>query len=122
MSEAHTVPLDLFGKPSCKDLSGFVISWVGGMPRVLSSGIKLFTVFFALAGLLYGGRLFHKNRLAARRAQWLNWRAHRFSYFRDFVRFYEVLATLAAYSAYPVSEPIAEPEAYPVELASVQCF
>jgi hypothetical protein len=116
--QAQTASLDLVGEPSCEKLGGFVLSWVNAMPRALSFGMKVLTLLFAVSGLLYGGRPFHRNRAMARRTQWRSWRVHRLSYLRDFVRFYEVLTMLALYSA---TERAPAVEARAVELASFEC-
>ena len=90
--------LEGFACAGCEDVQAFILSSLDAMPYVLSLGTKAFTVLFALTGLIYGGRPFCWNGEAARNRQWRRWRNHRVSYCRDFVRLYEVLAALAAYS------------------------
>jgi hypothetical protein len=115
---AQPAPVDTFEEPSHEQLRGFVLSWVDAMPRELSLGVKALTLLLGVSGLLYGGRLFHRNPARARQAQWRRWRVHRVSYLRDYVRFFEVLTTFAIYSA---TEPAPRCEAGAVELASLEC-
>jgi hypothetical protein len=81
-----------------EDVSQFVLSCLSEMPRPFAFGIQVLTVCFALGGVLYAGRFFPQNSGAARQRQWARWRTHRLSVLRDFVRFYESVATLALFS------------------------
>ena len=68
------------------------------MPRLLAFGLEAFTLLFAFAGIVYGGKPFFSNPAPARARQWRQWRSHRVGACRDLIRFYESLATLAWYS------------------------
>lgn len=81
-----------------EDVSAYVLTCLAEMPKLFAFGIQVLTLFFALGGILYAGRPFQQNSGEARRRQWTRWRTHRFSAMRDFVRFYESIATLALFS------------------------
>ena len=107
----------LYAEP-CESVCPFVLASLDSMPRLLSFGLKTFTMLFAVSALLYGGRPFPWNGKTARARQWRRWRSHRWSYMRDFARFYEVLVTLAVYSA---GERAAACEPGAVAPANSQC-
>jgi hypothetical protein len=88
----------LAGLDAATHLSNFVWTCLERMPRAYSAAIRAFTLIFAFAGVIYGGRWFPANRREDRIAQWQQWRSHRLSPCRDFVRFYESLIVLNLYS------------------------
>ena len=76
----------------------FVLDQHARMPDYLRFGILVLTVCFSLAGVRYGGALFHQLDAAARQRQLTAWRHSRARLPRDFVRLYESLAVFCWYS------------------------
>lgn len=84
--------------PPYNDVAEFVFEQWKQMPDYLRQPIRAATVLFAGCALVRSGRFYHRNQLSRRRLQRLAWRSSALSPFRDLMRFYESLATLALYS------------------------
>jgi hypothetical protein len=84
--------------PPYNDVSEFVLEQWNRMPDYLCEPIRAATELFGVCGVLRNGRPYHRNAVPRRRLQRLAWRSSRLSPFRDLMRFYESLATLALYS------------------------
>ncbi len=84
--------------PPYNDVAEFVLEQWQRMPDYLRLPIRLFTVIFGLWPLARTGCIYSRNPLGARRLQRMLWRSSRLAPFRDLLRYYESLATLALYS------------------------
>lgn len=70
----------------------FVLAQHGRMPDYLRLPLIVFTLAFDLAGLRYGGTLFHRMSPATRQRQIEVWRNSPSRLARDFVRLFDSLA------------------------------
>jgi hypothetical protein len=84
--------------PPYNDVTEVVLEQCKRMPDYLRLPIRIVTVAFGLFALLRSLRPYHRNGLIRRRLQRLAWRSSPLGPFRDLMRFYETLATLALYS------------------------
>jgi hypothetical protein len=84
--------------PPYNDVAEFVLEQWAQMPDYLRQPIRAATVVFDLGALARGRRLYHRSGVSRRRLHRLAWRSSALSPFRDLMRFYESLATLALYS------------------------
>jgi len=87
-------PLD----PPYNDITRFVLQQQARLPDYLRSPIKLATLGFDLLGCLRTGRLFHSRSAPIRACQIAAWKNSNWGFQRDFIRYYESLATFALYS------------------------
>ncbi len=76
----------------------FTLAQHAAAPLWLSLPLILLTVVFSLQCLVTGGRLFHQESRARRRAQLDAWQTSRLGLRRDLVRFYQSLAVLPCLS------------------------
>lgn len=84
--------------PPYNDVTEFVLEQWTRMPDYLRQPIRAATIVFGLCALLRGGQPYNRSQMIRRRLQRLAWRSSALSPFRDLMRFYESLATLALYS------------------------
>lgn len=80
------------------DVAEFVVSQSSAMPDFLHLPMRAATLLFDLWPIVKCGKPYHLLDPGRRRLQRLAWRSSRISAFRDLMRFYESLATLALYS------------------------
>ena len=83
--------------PPHNDLTQFVLTQHALMPDYLRAPIKLATLDFDGTGLARG-KPFHRHSADARERQISTWRNSSLGFKRDFIRYFESLATLALYS------------------------
>jgi hypothetical protein len=86
-----------FDAPPFNDVTAFVLTQWGRMPRFLAWPLRIATLAFAFAGLT-SGSLFHRLAPHRRRVILESWRTSPLGPCRDLIRFYRSLATLAIYS------------------------
>jgi choline dehydrogenase-like flavoprotein len=86
------------GTPPFNDITQFILAQQARMPDYLRSPMAGLTLGFDLLGVLRTGHAFHSRAPAAREKQLSAWRESRLSVKRDFVRYYQSLATLALHS------------------------
>ena len=81
-----------------EEVVAYVLAQHGRMPDYLGFAFRIATWLFDLAGLVHGGRVFHRAEPAARWRQVEAWREGPISVTRDFVRFYESLTVQCWYA------------------------
>ena len=77
------------------DASNFLLRQCGRMPDFLRSPMRLLTVGFAVWPIPFRGTVFHRLSCVRQAEQLERWGTSRLGVRRDFVRFYETLATFA---------------------------
>lgn len=80
---------------------GFVLRQHARLPDHLRVPMRALVCLFAFHALLAGGRRFARQPPASRRRRLEAWRNSRLSPLRDFVRFHEALAIIAAFDEPP---------------------
>src|SRR5690348_17188646 len=85
-------------EPPYNDLTCFLLEQLHRMPDYLRPPMGILTLGFDLFGIVRGGGLFHSRDVAKRAAQLAAWKKSQLSFQRDFVRYYESLASLSLYS------------------------
>jgi len=93
------------------DVAEFVAAQWAAMPDFLRLPLRAATVFFAWSAVFRRGRFYHQLDPAQRRLQRLAWRSSRVGAFRDLMRFYESLATVALHSR-PYARELAKEESH----------
>ena len=83
--------------PPHNDLVRFILAQHAQMPDYLRAPMQLATLDFDGTGLARG-KPFHRQSPESRERQITAWRNSRLRFKRDFIRYYESLATLALYS------------------------
>jgi choline dehydrogenase-like flavoprotein len=96
-------------RPGCSgpynDVTQFILRQHGRMSDPLRGPLALATQAFDWAGLVHGGRRFHRRSVGERLRQIQAWRESRISAQRDLVRFYESLVTLALHERTTAASP-----------------
>lgn len=85
-------------EPPHNDLTRFIVAQQGRLPDYLRAPMAAAALAFDLVGLLRGGKRFHHQPPFAREKQIARWKSSRFTFKRDFVRYFESLAILALYT------------------------
>lgn len=94
---------------SYNDVVRFVLRQHASMPDLLRLPMRVLTIAFGLAGLLWGGRFFHRLPPEKRQNQVRWWEAASLSFCRDFVRFYQTLVVLAVKDRESVARGLDDP-------------
>jgi choline dehydrogenase-like flavoprotein len=97
--------------PPYNDLTQFVLEQQERMPDYLRSPLRWLTRGFDLAAWLRAGRLFHHLTPETRARQVAAWKQSTVGFQRDFIRYYESLATLALHSRGSPSATATAPQA-----------
>jgi len=87
--------------PPHNDLTQFILTQHAQMPDYLSAPMKIAALGFDAFGLLRGGKRFSHQPTEKRAQQIRLWKNSSVSFQRDFIRYFESLATLALYSRDP---------------------
>jgi choline dehydrogenase-like flavoprotein len=85
-------------QPPHNDLTRFIVAQQARLPDYLRTPIAAAAVGFDMLGLLARCKRFHHQAAWEREKQIAHWKSSRLSFKRDFVRYFESLATLALYS------------------------
>lgn len=80
------------------DLTQFILGQHAQMPDFLRGPMELAAIGFDAQGVLQGGKPFRHQAPAKRARQIMAWKNSGLSFQRDFIRYFESLATLALYS------------------------
>lgn len=81
-----------------RELVDFVIGQFHRMAVYLQLALFMATIFFGFYGIFIGGKLFQHLPEDLKVRQIKAWKYSRISYFRDFIRFYEILIFLWLFS------------------------
>lgn len=92
--------------PPHNDLTQFILTQHAQMPDYLRTPMKVAALGFDAFGVAGGGKLFHQQPPAKRAQQIKAWKNSSISFQRDFVRYFESLATLALYSRSSATNPL----------------
>ena len=84
--------------PPHNDLTQFILTQHAQMPDYLRTPMKLAALGFDALGVANGGKQFHRQSPEKRAKQIAAWKNSSISFQRDFIRYFESLATLALYS------------------------
>ena len=84
--------------PPHNDLTRFILTQHAQMPDYLRAPMKLAALGFDAFGVANGGKRFHHQSPEKRAKQIAAWKNSNISFQRDFIRYFESLATLALYS------------------------
>ena len=84
--------------PPHNDLTQFILTQHAQMPDYLRSPMKLAALGFDAFGIASGGKRFRCQSPEKRAKQIAAWKNSKVSFQRDFIRYFESLATLALYS------------------------
>ena len=79
-------------------VASFVLNQHSRMPDFLQFPIACLTLIFDLAGIIYGGSLFHRLPHSVRWQQIESWKNSPIGFCRDLIRFYESLVVFDCYS------------------------
>ena len=84
--------------PPHNDLTQFILTQHAQMPDYLRTPMQLAALGFDTFGVARGGERFHHQSPEKRAKQIAAWKNSSISFHRDFIRYFESLATLALYS------------------------
>ena len=84
--------------PPHNDLTQFILTQHAQMPDYLRGPMKMAAMGFDAFGVASGGKCFHSQSPEKRAKQIAAWKNSNISFQRDFIRYFESLATLALYS------------------------
>ena len=88
------------------DLTQFILTQHAQMPDYLRTPMKLAALGFDAFGVVNGGKQFHRQSPEKRAKQIAAWKNSNISFQRDFIRYFESLATLALYSRGRAGSPL----------------
>lgn len=92
--------------PPHNDLTQFILTQHAQMPDYLRAPMKLAALGFDTFGIVRGGKTFHRQSPEQRAKQIAAWKNSSVSFQRDFIRYFESLATLALYSRGRAGSPL----------------
>ena len=87
--------------PPFNDLTGFILQQHAQMPDYLRGPMLAATLAFDTAGVMNGGKLFHRQPPEVRRRQIAAWKNSKAGFKRDLIRYFESLTALALHSRGP---------------------
>jgi len=93
----HETPPELASPHN--DLTQFILTQHAQMPDYLRTTMKLAALGFDAFGVARGGKRFHCQSPERRAGHIAAWKNSSISFQRDFIRYFESLATLALYSS-----------------------
>ncbi|HEX5219416.1 MAG TPA: GMC family oxidoreductase [Verrucomicrobiae bacterium] len=117
LAYSFATPHTQFSKlpPPYNDLTQFILTQRAQMPDYLRAPMKLAALGFDCSGILRSGKSFHRQSREQRARQINAWKNSSFGFQRDFIRYFESLATFSLYSRlrngiYPEINHCEEPE------------
>lgn len=84
---------------NCEGAVRFVLQQHARLPDWVRPPLRSFTLLFDLMGIVYGGRVFHRQPIQLRSRLWQRCRRGSFGPFRDLMRFYEAMVVFDEISA-----------------------